>query len=200
VSHIQTLHEISVSSEPAAEPVTLAEAKAWAKIDFADDDALGTALLKSAREIAQAYTNRAFITQTLIAYWKSHEGEVVLPRAPIQSVTTVVEINLDVETTFTVDQDFYVMGVDDKFLRIERSGISKNNKHPRERFSSGLDLKVTYVAGYGNAGSDVPDGIKDGIKSIWTYMYEHRGEEISTTQALTIEARLLLDPLRIFTI
>ena len=49
---------------PGEEPVTLAEAKAWCRIDAADEDTLLTALIAAARLHVEALTGRALITQT----------------------------------------------------------------------------------------------------------------------------------------
>ena len=55
---------LKLVTPPATEPVTLAELKAWAKIDTDADDALITSLLAAARQAAEDYTRRSFITQS----------------------------------------------------------------------------------------------------------------------------------------
>ncbi len=49
---------------PGEEPLTLADAKAWCRIDATDEDALLTALIAAARLHVEALTGRALITQT----------------------------------------------------------------------------------------------------------------------------------------
>jgi len=49
---------------PGEEPVTLAEAKAFCRIDADDDDALVAALIASARLHVEAMTGRALVEQT----------------------------------------------------------------------------------------------------------------------------------------
>ena len=49
---------------PGEEPVTLAEAKAWCRIDAADEDALLSALIAAARLQVESLTGRALVTQT----------------------------------------------------------------------------------------------------------------------------------------
>lgn len=48
---------------PGEEPVTLAEAKAWCRIDAGDEDALVAALIAAARLMVESLTGRALVTQ-----------------------------------------------------------------------------------------------------------------------------------------
>ena len=50
-------------SGPAVEPLSLAEAKSWIKVDASDEDALIQSLIVSARLAVEAATNRLLITQ-----------------------------------------------------------------------------------------------------------------------------------------
>jgi hypothetical protein len=49
---------------PGEEPVTLAEAKAWCRIDASDEDALVSALIAAARLQVESLTGRALVTQS----------------------------------------------------------------------------------------------------------------------------------------
>lgn len=49
---------------PGEEPVTLAEAKAWCRIDVPDEDALVSALIAAARLQVEGLTGRALVSQT----------------------------------------------------------------------------------------------------------------------------------------
>jgi hypothetical protein len=53
--------------EPASEPVSLADAKQFLRLDsgFTDDDSLITSLIQAARRWAEVYTRRRFIYQTV---------------------------------------------------------------------------------------------------------------------------------------
>ena len=188
------LHEISVSAPPAAEPVLIADMKDWIKVDFADDDTIITALIVAARFWAEGYTNRAFITQTLFSYFTENEQEMHIPRPPIQSITKVETIRQDDTQELTKDSDYFEFGVDDLFIRVERSEVTKNARHPRERLLD-RDLKVTAVHGYGNAGTDVPESILTGIKMIVAHSYEHRGD--GGKMEVPAAARFMLDPFKI---
>ncbi len=55
---------LQILQEPAAEPLSLAEAKLHLRVDIPDDDALISALIASTRQYAETITRRAFIQQT----------------------------------------------------------------------------------------------------------------------------------------
>ena len=55
---------LTLVTAPASEPVSLTEAKAHLRLDSADDDSLITALIRSARETAEAHMRRALVSQT----------------------------------------------------------------------------------------------------------------------------------------
>ena len=67
---------------PGEEPVTLAEAKAWCRIDAADEDALVSALIAAARLQVESLTGRALVTQTWRLTTCPRGRLVVLPVIP----------------------------------------------------------------------------------------------------------------------
>lgn len=167
------LTEIKVVTPPATE-LSLTTVKSYLRIDFTDDDALLTTLIQSARERAEQYCNRSFITQTLEAYYDKIEKNFTLPRAPIQSVSSVKLIYLNEVSTLTQNADYYVMGNQDQWITITATTY---NLPPG--FSPGDDisryhLDVTYTAGYGSAWSSVPMGIQEAIMKMVGAAYEVR--------------------------
>lgn len=92
---------------PTVEPVSLDEAKLHLKVDSADDNALITALIKTARQLAEKETKRALITQTLQMYLDSAPAEIEIPRPPLQSVVSIKAISAtesSVDETSAKDQ------------------------------------------------------------------------------------------------
>lgn len=59
-------YQLDLVTAPAIEPITVAEVKNALRIDHTEDDTLIGFLITAARTSAEAYTRRAFITQT----WK----------------------------------------------------------------------------------------------------------------------------------
>ncbi|MCK4385369.1 MAG: phage head-tail connector protein [candidate division Zixibacteria bacterium] len=93
---------LKLKTAPAVEPVTLTEAKNQLRVDGAEDNALITALITTARQLAERDTKRAFITQTWKMYLDSVPEEIEIPKPPLQSVESIKTIST-VESI--VDQD-----------------------------------------------------------------------------------------------
>jgi uncharacterized phiE125 gp8 family phage protein len=210
---------------PAVEPVLLADMKAQARIDTTADDALATGLITAARQWAERYTGRAFITQTWRLWldgglgleknwWDGVEqgpvtilneaNSIQLPRPPLASVSNVQTFdNTDTGTVWDPG-NYYV----DTASEPGRIALRLGCVWPVPlRLVNGI--MIEYVAGYGNDGSSVPEPIKLAIKQLATHWYENRGEaavlaratrDASSSRAtmnvpLVIQA--LLDPYRI---
>lgn len=76
---------------PTVEPVTLAEAKLWLKVETGDtaDDALITALIAAVRQMAEQKTGRALLGQTWQLTLDCFPDEIELTRVPILAVSSV---------------------------------------------------------------------------------------------------------------
>src|SRR4029079_17469588 len=87
-------------SGPAVEPVTLAEAKAYLRVEHDDDDDVIAALIAGARVHVEAQTRRALITQSwriVRDFWPEGGCIAVLP-APLRELTAVRVYRLDGST------------------------------------------------------------------------------------------------------
>lgn len=98
---------LKVTTPPATEPITLAEAKIHLRVDpdITDEDALITDLIVQAREYVEEATNRALITQTLeytLDDFPADSTAIWLPKFPVTSVTSVKYLDEDgVEQTLS---------------------------------------------------------------------------------------------------
>jgi len=171
------LSEVKLSSAPALEPVSLTDAKSYMKVDYTDDDTMiEDVLIPAARQMVEKNMNRSLITQTLKAYYSQYTQKVMLPYSPIQTVVTVKRIDLNTSTTLTENTDFYVQGLDDKYL-LMTSPYNLPQGHSPNDTLKGSQLQVEYTAGYGGAATDVPGIIREAIFKTIAFNYENRNED-----------------------
>lgn len=179
------------TTDAATEPVTLAEAKLHCRVDTSANDDLVTTLIKAARQQAEEFTGRAFITQT----WKLEldawpdSGVIELPRSPMSSLSSVKYYNTSGTKTTLVDGTDY-----QKDLASEPARITTEPDKTWPSLETGRlnAIEVIFVAGYG-AASTVPQAIKQAILLTIGAWYEFR-EELTDLplRKLPLGARALL--------
>lgn len=170
------MRSLTLLTPPAAEPVSLASAKVHLRIDHSADDALITDLITAARQMAEAFTGRAFITQTwkLVMDEAPSAGFIALPRPPLASVTHVKTYD-EADTATTMNASNYFV---DTVSQPGRVILRSSGVWPTvSRSANGFE--VQYVAGYGSQASDVPLALRQGILSHIAHLYENRGEGLS---------------------
>ncbi len=138
------------SGEAGTEPVLLAEAKLWCKIesDQTEDDAIVTALIKAARRKCEQFVNLGFITRTVTANINNPNGNFYLPYGPVTNTPTAT------------DGDGNALDVTWQ-LGLLKAPLGEST--------------VTYNAGY----DELPEELKTALKEQIIYMHEHRGEGTS---------------------
>ncbi len=147
---------VAVVTPPAAEPVTLEQAKAWLKIDFDAEDELIEMLISAAREKAEHYCNARFVTTTLKETFSRNSIMVTLAVGPNIVITEVAA-----GTNELVEDTDYEIHTDDKQTLVK---MLKTYDDP---------LEITYTAGYG-AATAVPKSIKQAILLTVADRYENR--------------------------
>lgn len=131
---------------PMAEPVSLAEAKAYLRVDTADDDGLIATLIIAAREYCEGFQNRAYITQTWQLWLDSWpEGsEIRIPRPPLQAVNSVKYYGAD-NTEYVLSPADYI--VDNK-SEPGRIVLAYGKSWPGITLRPANAICVEFVAGY----------------------------------------------------
>lgn len=158
---------------PAAEPVTTAEVKTYLRID-GDDFGQLEGLIKSAREAAEKFQERAFIHQTWdLVLDKFPTMPLKIPRPPLVSVESVKYIDYKgVERTW--DSENYVVDVDSEPGRI---ALAYNVDWPSVELRSIGGVRIRFTAGYGVDGTVVPDSVKDAIVLYVGHRLDHPENE-----------------------
>ncbi|MGE3622973.1 MAG: head-tail connector protein [Bdellovibrionales bacterium] len=182
---------------PAAEPVTLDEARLHMRVDATADDALLAGLITAARQWAENYTGRAFIAQTwqlwLDALPDAGSGTpyICVPRPPLLSVTSVATYD-DADTATIRDAADYQADTAHEPGRIALRRSLAGTARPMN------GIGITYVAGYGAEGSAVPPPIRTAILHLAAHWYDHRGDTADiTAPPVPLPVTALLAPYRI---
>jgi len=83
------------TGNPAAEPVTLAEAKAHLRVDSSDEDALIAAMISAAREAAEHETGRTFVSTPWRLTLDQFPTSIALPMPRVTAVTQIHYVDGD---------------------------------------------------------------------------------------------------------
>ena len=154
-----------------AEPVTLAEAKMHLRVDddSTSEDALILALIRAAREWVEDYCRRSLVSRTITLRMDCFPGEILLPRGPVSSVTSVQYVDAD-GATQTVSASNYQT---DLYSVVARILPVLGVVWPQVKNGAVNSVIVTYVAGYATA-TELPRSIKAAILLIVGHLFEHR--------------------------
>lgn len=171
---------IVTTAAPAAEPVSVAEAKAQCRVDGTDSDTEIAALISAARKHVELYTGQRLVTQTLQLRTHYLAGDVIaLPVAPISAVTSITYTDTD-GVSQTLDTDTYYTVLDGLEPKV---ALAYSEVWPSQRVKVG-GVVVTVTAGYGNAAAvsaAVPDMVH-AIKLLVGHWFANR-EAVGAPQA-----------------
>lgn len=167
-----------ITSAPAVEPVSLAELKQHLRITGDDNDSMLTIYGKAARIAAERHQNRQLITATLKYTLESFPwGEFVLPRPPLIAITSIQYVDTAGDTQTWASSKYQV----DTNTLLGRVKPVSTESYPSIQGGTYNAVTVTYTAGYGAAGSDVPDITRNGILLFAAQLYEFREPIVSGT-------------------
>ena len=150
---------MKVIVQPSTEPITVAQAKAWLRVDYDTDDSLIEVLITSARTKAEHHTNRAFIEQT-ISEVTAAESEL---RLSVGDVLAIVSVTVEGET---LDPALYELKEDELGALVE---FDTEPLYPPT---------IVYTAGYGPDIDDVPKAIVQAMLLAIAEMYENRTDRL----------------------
>ena len=155
---------------PAEEPVSLAEARTFLKLDTEAEDGLVSTLIAAARLHVESVTGRALVNQNwrlVLDSWP-FDRLVTLPVSPLVSLTSITAFDADGdEHAVPMAQFDAATGVTPARLILPRT--VEGMPALRERFG----IEIDYVAGFG-AAIDVPSDLKRGVLALVAHWFEHR--------------------------
>lgn len=153
---------------PEAEPVTLADAKRTLRIDHDSEDALLDGLIRAAREEVEAACGLALVDQSwrLVLDKMPPTQRALLRRHPVREILSVT-----------------VYGEDGAAAVVDpaRYQLDAHSRPARLHFTTDLEpgrvmngIEIDFTAGFGEAGTDVPDLLKRAILLLVAHWYEFR--------------------------
>ncbi len=166
---------VTTLAGPAAEPLGLAEAKAYLRIGSDGEDDLVSGLIQAARGRIEEAAGIAMIARTLrvtMRGWSAGTLETRVFRLPVRPAGELVAVKVydasDVAETMT-----------DRFtLEAGRSArlVWTAGRFPWPgRKANGIE--IDYVAGFGEAAEDVADGLRLAVKRLVAHAYHARDAE-----------------------
>jgi len=180
------------SAAATEEPLSLADVKLHLRVDDDTEDELINSLITTAREYCEGFQRRAYLTQTQELWLDSFPsaGYIKLSLPPLQSVTHIKYYGTD-DTEYTFTPDDYFVDIKNEPGRVSL-GYGKTWPSTTLRPANGVNIE--YVAGYGDAASDVPEKVRQAMLLLISHWYENR-EAVALTGAIPKEIPLSVEAL-----
>ena len=168
--------DVTVITEPTAEPVTLSEVKAAMGVSHDDDDQMISGYIKSARRWAESYLNTYIMTQVVEITMDAFPGwEFGLGLWPLQSIDSVKYDDTSspiTEQTLTVNTNYYA----DTTAQCGRIKLIDDIPDVTSRPNA---VKIRCTVGYADTSASpadlrdgVPEELKTGLKLYVRGLYE----------------------------
>ena len=159
-----------MTAAPAVEPISVAEAKAYLRVDHEHEDALISSLIVTSRLHIEAALGLALITQDWsmeIDAWP--EGGVVeLPIHPVQFIDAV-KVVAGNGSLVTLDEASYVL--DGTSHPPHLTPVARDWPVPGV---AAQGIEIAFTAGFGDSADDVPPPIKQALLLLISHWYEQR--------------------------
>lgn len=161
------------------------------------DHALVASLITAARQHTEAFLGRALNTQTQTLTQDAfrdptkpnYTPTLRIPNPPTQSVTSITYTKYD-QTAGTVTATTYAADTSAEPAVVM---LKDSQAWPTDARGEAA-VTLTYVAGYGDNRSDVPQGIREAIKRMLALMYARECSDCTRDPTV----RALLDPYRVW--
>ena len=166
--------------EPAAEPVSLAEAKGHLRVDHSADDGLIESLVSAARGHVEQETGLAIVDQTWRLYLDDWPLDrcVRLRRHPVRRIESATIFD-EAGDPHSIPAEWIRL---DTVARPARLVVSEAAP-PGARMNG---IEIEFVAGLAEAANEVPDGLKRAVLLLVARWYEFRGAYAAKDQPVVV--------------
>lgn len=154
---------------PAAEPLTLDEARAFLRVETDDDDETIAALISAARLYVETQTRRALLTQSwrlTLDAWPA-DGRIAVRPGPLRELTAARVFDLEGNAT-ALDLQHFVPDLGACALVVAPWAVMQPTQ-----IAAGIALDVS--VGYGDTALDVPEPLRQAMRLLIAHWYENRG-------------------------
>jgi uncharacterized phiE125 gp8 family phage protein len=185
-------------SGPAVEPLSLAEAKAYLRVEHDDDDDVIAALIAGARVHVEAQTRRALITQSWRLVYDDwpQDGRIAVVPVPLRALIAARVWRGD-GTTQAIDVAVFALDA--------ASAPAVLSFHigllpAPGRAVGGVELDIE--AGYGDEAADVPEPLRQAIRALVAHWYDNRAliAEDRSAAVMPQTVAALLAPYRVLSL
>jgi uncharacterized phiE125 gp8 family phage protein len=142
----------------------IADAKAYLRIEAADEDGLIGGLIAAAGDICEGFTGLTLIERPLRETIPLHDDWRRLTRTPVRSITGVEGLPPGGGAAFALAASAFAIDIDangDGWVRILNPGAATR-------------VTVTYRAGLGAAWTNLPLVLRQGVLRLVAHLYAHR--------------------------
>lgn len=201
--HCVTNYPYKIITPPTGDPlfVSLEDARTYLKVDvdnISDDDL--TALIKAAQDAGERYTKLTFFNTEFLAQFDFFCDEIVLRRAPLNSINSISRQIDDVDVL--VDSDIYKI-IDENQINYGSVAIKANQNFPNDFDNEKRIIQIQFVAGFGEDATFLPNDLILGLLRLLADYYEDKGDCSCNgilDSTIPKSARMLLMPFRIMEI
>ena len=169
---------------PAAEPVDLAYAKTFLRVDGDAEDTLISDMIVSARHSVEALCGQAMVSRRVRQnYAPDFRAPLILKAMPVSDVNAVYAVDSAGNRTLIGAQNYSVNTrcTPPVILPVGAPHLPDNT----------AQIEVEYTAGFGPQPSDVPMPLRQALLLLLAQSYEHRGEEANMPVPMMVDALLM---------
>lgn len=175
---------------PQLEPVSLAEAKGWLRVEGSDEDSLIQALIIAARLTVESEIGLVLLAQNwriVGDQWPAGET-IPMPIGRLISVAGGRVFAADGSSQSMAPTDFEIVKGE------ERDAVRPLLRPGPGRSRGGIEIDVRL--GFGEFANQVPEPLRLAVRQLIAHWFENRGDAAIVERGLPASVRTLLKPFR----